>query len=70
MKATRKDDITTKVIYRAYTANTICPRISDPFYIVSYYIEWATTSWTHSSYKQPTEFEAAMDPLIMKMFYI
>ena len=21
---------------------------SDPFYIVSYYIKWVTTSWTHS----------------------
>ena len=27
---------------------TICPRSSDPFYIVSYYIKWVTTSWTHS----------------------
>ena len=26
---------------------TVCPRSSDPFYIVSYYIIWATT-WTHS----------------------
>ena len=28
----------------------ICPRSSDPFYIV-YYIKWITTSWTHSMYK-------------------
>ena len=28
---------------------TICLRSSDPFYIVNYYIKWATTSWTHSS---------------------
>ena len=29
--------------------NTVCPRSSsDPFYIVSYYITWVTTSWTHS----------------------
>ena len=27
---------------------TICPRSSDLFYIVSYYIKWVTTSWTHS----------------------
>ena len=27
---------------------TVCPRSSDPFYIVSYYIKWVTTSWTHS----------------------
>ena len=26
----------------------ICPRSSDPIYIVSYYIKWVTTSWTHS----------------------
>ena len=27
---------------------TVCPRSSDPFYIVSYYIKWVTTSWTDS----------------------
>ena len=27
---------------------TVCPRSSDQFYIVSYYIKWVTTSWTHS----------------------
>ena len=26
---------------------TICPRSSDPFYIVTYFIKWVTTSWTH-----------------------
>ena len=25
--------------------DTVCPRSSDPFYIVSYYIKWVTTSW-------------------------
>ena len=25
--------------------HTICPRSSDPFYIVSYCIKWVTTSW-------------------------
>ena len=29
--------------------NTICPRSSDLFYIVSYYTKWVTTSWTHSN---------------------
>ena len=24
------------------------PRSSDPFYIVTYYIDWVTTSWTDS----------------------
>ena len=27
---------------------TVCPRSSDPFYIVIYYIKWATSPWTHS----------------------
>mgnify|MGYP001295737045 CR=1 FL=1 len=27
------------------------PRSSDPFYIVSYYIKWVTTSWTYSTLK-------------------
>ena len=27
---------------------TRCPRSCDPFYIVSYYIKWVTTSWTYS----------------------
>ena len=29
-------------------SSTICPRSLDPFYIVSYYINWAMTSWTYS----------------------
>ena len=24
----------------------MCPRSSDPFYIVTYYIKWVTISWT------------------------
>ena len=28
--------------------STVCPRSSDPFYTVSYYIEWVTTFWTFS----------------------
>ena len=27
---------------------TVCPGSSDPFYIVTYYIKWITTSWTYS----------------------
>ena len=30
------------------TEYTLCPESSDPFYIVSYYINWVTTSWTYS----------------------
>ena len=29
---------------------TVCPSSSDPFHIVTYYIKWVTTSWTHSIY--------------------
>ena len=29
-----------------YPVPTICPRSSDPFYIVTHYINWVTTSWT------------------------
>ena len=29
--------------------STICPRSSDPFYIVNQCIQWVNTSWTHSS---------------------
>ena len=27
---------------------TVCPKSSDPLYMVSYYIKWATTFWTYS----------------------
>ena len=29
----------------------MCPRSSDPFYIVSYNIKWVTTSWTNNIHK-------------------
>ena len=29
---------------------TLCPRSSYPFYIVSYYVKWVTTSWTYSMF--------------------
>ena len=28
---------------------TECPRSSDPFYTVTFYVNWATTSWTDGS---------------------
>ena len=31
-----------------YLLSTVCPISSDPFYKISYYIKWVTTSWTHS----------------------
>ena len=33
-------------IYR----HTVCPRSSDPFYAVTYYIKLVITSWTHSTF--------------------
>ena len=40
---------------------TVCPRISDPFYVVSYYIKRVTTSWTHSKCRDfPVHFIAKM----------
>ena len=47
---------------------TVCPGSSDPFYILSYYIKWVTTSWTHSIYvhfrRAPkTSLTFAPDPL-------
>ena len=27
----------------------VCPRSSDPFYIVSYYKKWAISFWTYST---------------------
>ena len=35
-----------------FCPNTACPKSSNPFHTVSYYIEWVTTSWTYSSNKQ------------------
>jgi len=26
----------------------VCPRRSDPFYVVTYFIKWLTTSWTYN----------------------
>ena len=33
---------------------TVCPGNSDPVYIVSYYINWVTTSWTYSMLNKNT----------------
>ena len=39
---------TKKICIGLIEVYTVCPRSSDPLYIVSYYIKWVTTSWTHS----------------------
>ena len=31
---------------RQEVQGTICPISNDPFYLVTYYIKWVTTSWT------------------------
>ena len=36
-------------ILSSLLTTTACPRSSDPFYIVSYYINWVTTSQTYCS---------------------
>ena len=30
-----------------HPSHTVCPSSSDPFYLVSYYVKWVTTSWTY-----------------------
>ena len=30
--------------------STVCPRSSDPFYTVTYYMKWFTTSLRHSTF--------------------
>ena len=35
--------------YILHIIHTACPRNSDQFYIVTYYIKWVTTSWTDST---------------------
>ena len=35
------------VKYGQISEATICPRSSDPFYMISYYMKWGKTSWTY-----------------------
>ena len=41
-----KDDLKN----REYGQDTVCPRSSDPFYIISYDIKWVATYWAYSSF--------------------
>ena len=34
--------------YPCLEKRTVCPKSSDPFYVVTSYIQWVTTSWTYS----------------------
>ena len=36
-------------LFCQYTNRTVCPGSSDPFYVVTIYIKWVTTSWTYST---------------------
>ena len=45
--------------------NTICPRSTYPFRVVTYYVKWDTTSWTHSLYKY--SYMMAFIPVIQKL---
>ena len=36
--------------FSGFDGYTVCPRSGDPFYVVSYYIKWLNTSWTHNMY--------------------
>ena len=37
-------------IYFELRSNTVCPRSSDAFYILTYYIKQETTSWIYSTF--------------------
>ena len=43
-----KDTRLMSVDMMASQGYTVCPRSSDSFYILTYYIKWVTISWTHS----------------------
>ena len=49
---------------------TVCPESSDPFYI-TYYIEWVTTSWTHSIfYTNTTRKNISGHDKVLGLFYV
>ena len=47
-----------------YILYTVCPRSSDPFYIVTYYTKLVTTSWTEGIFKKSitTDFRGPQNP--------
>ena len=40
--------------------HTVCPRSSDPFYIVSYYIKWVTASWTYRNLSEKKRIKSSI----------
>ena len=53
-----------------YSTYTIFPGSSDPFYIVSYYIKWVTTSWTHSTSASVLHIESLVSRPLFTHSYI
>ena len=43
--------ISRNCLKRSYFWHTVCPRSSDSFFVVTYYIKWVTISWTDGSQK-------------------
>ena len=57
-------NITDIVLFPDYT---VCPRSSDPFYIINYYTECVTTSWTYSRWmKTERTNEACIANIVFK----
>jgi len=52
-----------------YGEYTVCLRSGDPFYIVTYYIKWLTTSWTHSAKKKLTSCMTCSLPALFFRFF-
>ena len=46
------------------------PESSDPFYVVTYYTKWVTTSWTHSIVNIVSSFLKYVLYLIFEMFIL
>ena len=48
--------------------HTVCPGSSGPFYIVTYYIKWVTTSLTYSKRERKAEKELHLSLPVRSMF--
>ena len=46
-----------------FLTSTVCPRSSDPFYIVTYYIKWGTTTLTDGNIKHECKMQCACKDL-------
>ena len=47
-----RNRVKTRTSFCQSAVYTVCPRSSDPFYTVSYFIKWVTTSWTCSIFRK------------------